>query len=228
REKLRGRAAVLQAKAEWEQHGRRKDLLLPAGFQLERARALIADPGDLTVDDIEEFISASLKRDDDERNARERQRVAYVTALEARADAERKAAREATARENEAKVAARKAVELQKQAERERFMADSARKDAERRLIYTIVAGVIAIGAAVGIGATFYSTSRKVNETKFEIAENTSKLITRLIAQRDAHAGVIVALNALSSFKGEDEQDHPPTRACSVPIESRGFSGGEG
>jgi energy-coupling factor transporter ATP-binding protein EcfA2 len=44
REKLRARAAVVQAKAEWEQHGRREDLLLPAGFQLERARALLADP----------------------------------------------------------------------------------------------------------------------------------------------------------------------------------------
>src|SRR5262252_480185 len=62
REKLRARAAVLQAKADWEQQGRRKDLLLPDGFQLERARELIADPGDLTVDDIQEFISASIKR----------------------------------------------------------------------------------------------------------------------------------------------------------------------
>ena len=41
REKLRARAAVLQAKAEWEQQGRREDLLLPSGFQLERARSLI-------------------------------------------------------------------------------------------------------------------------------------------------------------------------------------------
>jgi len=32
REKLRARAAVLQAKAEWEQQGRREDLLLPAAF----------------------------------------------------------------------------------------------------------------------------------------------------------------------------------------------------
>ena len=38
REKLRARAAVLQAKAEWEHQERRDDLLLPAGFQLERAR----------------------------------------------------------------------------------------------------------------------------------------------------------------------------------------------
>src|SRR5262249_33749523 len=56
REKLRARAAVMQAKADWEEHGRRDDLLLPAGFQLERARALLAEPGDLGVDDIQEFI----------------------------------------------------------------------------------------------------------------------------------------------------------------------------
>lgn len=45
--KLRARAAVLQAKAEWDQHGRRGDVLLPAGVQLERARALLAESCDL-------------------------------------------------------------------------------------------------------------------------------------------------------------------------------------
>jgi WD40 repeat protein len=64
REKLRARAAILQAKAEWEQHGRREDLLLPAGFQLERARALLSDPGDLTIDDVQDFIEHSLVREE--------------------------------------------------------------------------------------------------------------------------------------------------------------------
>src|SRR5262249_12773875 len=59
REKLRARAAILQAKTEWEQQGRRADLLLPAGFQLERARALLAEPGDLSVADIRDFIALS-------------------------------------------------------------------------------------------------------------------------------------------------------------------------
>ena len=62
---------MLQAKAEWEQNGRREDLLLPAGFQLERARALLADPGDLTTDDIKEFISLSSAREETERKQRE-------------------------------------------------------------------------------------------------------------------------------------------------------------
>jgi hypothetical protein len=63
REKLRARAAVLQAKAEWEQQGRREDLLLPAGFALERARALLADSEDITIDDIGEFIALSSARE---------------------------------------------------------------------------------------------------------------------------------------------------------------------
>src|SRR5262249_23357061 len=59
REKLRSRAHVLQARAEWEQQGRRADLLLPAGFQLERARTLLAEPGDVPIADIREFIARS-------------------------------------------------------------------------------------------------------------------------------------------------------------------------
>jgi hypothetical protein len=62
RVQLRARAAVVQAKAEWEKNGRRQDLLLPSGFQLERARELLADPGDLTIDDIQEFIALSSAR----------------------------------------------------------------------------------------------------------------------------------------------------------------------
>jgi energy-coupling factor transporter ATP-binding protein EcfA2 len=63
REKLRARAAILQAKAAWDDHGQREDLLLPAGFQLERARAMAADPGDITIDDVKDYIaSAEQKR----------------------------------------------------------------------------------------------------------------------------------------------------------------------
>jgi energy-coupling factor transporter ATP-binding protein EcfA2 len=62
REKLRARAAVLQAKADWEQSGRRDDMLLPAGLQLERARSLLADPSDITTDDLREFIGESERR----------------------------------------------------------------------------------------------------------------------------------------------------------------------
>jgi hypothetical protein len=71
REKLRARAAVLQAKAAWQQNGRRDDLLVPAGIHLERARTLLADPGDIATDDITEFISLSSAREETERRARE-------------------------------------------------------------------------------------------------------------------------------------------------------------
>ena len=75
RDKLRSRAAVLQAKAEWEQHGRREDLLLPSGFQLERARTLLEDPGDLSIADIEEFIALSSAREDAERKQKKAEPV---------------------------------------------------------------------------------------------------------------------------------------------------------
>ena len=64
REKLRARAAVLQNKADWEQSGKRDDMLLPSGLQLERARTLLADPGDITTDDIKEFVSLSSAREE--------------------------------------------------------------------------------------------------------------------------------------------------------------------
>jgi formylglycine-generating enzyme required for sulfatase activity len=75
REKLRARAAIVQANAVWEEHGRRQDLLLPPGFQLERARALALDPGDTTIDDIKEFIDEAAKRD------RKRGRLRALTLL---------------------------------------------------------------------------------------------------------------------------------------------------
>jgi TPR repeat protein len=77
RERLRARAAVLQVKADWEQNDRRDDMLLPPGFHLERARSLLVDPGDITTDDIREFISLSSAREEAARkkaeNAQRRQ-----------------------------------------------------------------------------------------------------------------------------------------------------------
>ena len=83
REKLRSRAAVLQDKAEWEQHGRREDLLLPAGFQLERARELLADPGDLATDDIQQFIALSSAREETERKRVQRNTIFAFAAVAA-------------------------------------------------------------------------------------------------------------------------------------------------
>jgi tetratricopeptide (TPR) repeat protein len=71
REKLRARASVLQAKIDWEQNGRRDDMLLPAGLPLERARELLADSGDIATSDIKEFVSLSSTREETERQERE-------------------------------------------------------------------------------------------------------------------------------------------------------------
>ena len=45
RENLRARAAILRAKAEWEEHGQDEKFLLDPGVQLERGRALAREPG---------------------------------------------------------------------------------------------------------------------------------------------------------------------------------------
>jgi WD domain, G-beta repeat len=73
RDKLRARAAILQAQADWEQNGRREDLLL-RDFQLERARVLMADPGDITIDDVKAFIDQSEAADARRRADQEDQR----------------------------------------------------------------------------------------------------------------------------------------------------------
>jgi hypothetical protein len=67
-----------------EENGRRDDMLLQAGFQLERARALLNDPGDITIDDIKEIVSLSVAREEAERKqredalARDEERVALI------------------------------------------------------------------------------------------------------------------------------------------------------
>jgi hypothetical protein len=75
REKLHARAAGVQGKTEWDFHGRRDDLLLPAGFQLERARTWLTEPGDLNIDDVQDYIALSSAREQAERKEREETRV---------------------------------------------------------------------------------------------------------------------------------------------------------
>ena len=73
--------------------GRRDDMLLPAGLQLERARSLLADPGDIGTDDIKEFILLSSAREEAERKEREealerdKAQVAEIKAAQARTGA---------------------------------------------------------------------------------------------------------------------------------------------
>ena len=129
REKLRARAAMLQAKADWEQNGRRDDMLLPAGLQLERARTLLADPGDITIDDIKEFISLSSAREE--------------AALKQAADAQRKRVRNRNIALAGVSVLAVLAVLLGLLAEQQRAEAVQQRIEAEeqRKQANEILAG---------------------------------------------------------------------------------------
>lgn len=81
RDRLRARKAVLGLKTEWETNGQREDLLIPFGFQLERARELEKDPREVPVEDIRDFIKLSSEREARERQveineAQERTRIA--------------------------------------------------------------------------------------------------------------------------------------------------------
>jgi TPR repeat protein/energy-coupling factor transporter ATP-binding protein EcfA2 len=119
REKLRARAAALQAKADWEQHGRRDDMLLPAGLQLERARTLLADPGDIPIDDIRVFIQQSSAREE--------------AALKQAADAQRKRVRNRNIALAAVSFFAVLAVVFGSVAELQRRAADQTRKLAEEQ-----------------------------------------------------------------------------------------------
>jgi energy-coupling factor transporter ATP-binding protein EcfA2 len=229
REKLRARAAIRQAQTTWDEQGRRDDLLLARGFQLERARALIADPGDIPIGDLREFVQRSWERIEDERKAREKEREAYVAALLARANAEKDVAREAEARATDARIAAAKAAELQRRAEadrdkakaaseeanRERAKAVLARKyaeeaqahaidnlhKAERNLSYASFAGTILILGAIAAGSSYEAVRSRA---QLELVERTSTVANRLTSGGDFRAGITLALNLLTSARRDD------------------------
>ena len=69
RENMRARAAILRAKAEWEENAEHEKFLLDPGVQLERGRALLDNPGDVAVDDIRDYVGRSVEREDNRRGA---------------------------------------------------------------------------------------------------------------------------------------------------------------
>ncbi len=132
REMLRARAAVLQAQADWERNDRREDLLLPSGFQLARARALLANPGDITIDDIQDYISTSLARE------------------KARIDREKEEELEDARRAAAADRAAREAAELsRKKLKRQLVAALALVLFAIGNLVYAISTRTVAINAKI-------------------------------------------------------------------------------
>jgi tetratricopeptide (TPR) repeat protein len=63
REKLRIRAALMAARAEWLRHKRHPSLLIEPGLRLEAARQLRDQPGDVVIDEVKDYIEASFVRD---------------------------------------------------------------------------------------------------------------------------------------------------------------------
>jgi hypothetical protein len=144
RENLRARAAILRAKTEWEEKGESGEFLLDPGVQLERGRALLANPGDVAVDDIRDYVARAIAKDERRVDA---EREADLAAEKRIADAERqareaaeRAALEATARaeaERQARAIAEKlAIEEAARAEahsRAREAADEFAREAQAR-----------------------------------------------------------------------------------------------
>jgi tetratricopeptide (TPR) repeat protein len=159
REKLRARAAVLQAQTDWDQHERRDDMLLPAGFALERARELLADPGDITVGDIEEYIKKSISRD------------------QARIDQEKAA---------EFEEARQAAEDARVRAELEQRRADAERQareisDASRRKLMRYLfaaAGALAVAIASAVWAM---SERSLAGQRLGLARTTAERLVALI-----------------------------------------------
>jgi hypothetical protein len=139
RQKLRDRTSILRSKGEWEENGQDEKFLLDPGVHLERGRALLANPGDVAVDDIRDYVSRSIEKDK-HRLAAERgaalevqKRIAEAAeqqktaAAQMRiADAERQAREAAEVAATEAK--ARAAAEAQARA-----AADDAAREAKAR-----------------------------------------------------------------------------------------------
>jgi hypothetical protein len=193
REKLRSRAAILQAKTQWEQEGRREDLLLPAGFQLERARALLAEPGDITTDDIKDYISLSSAREAVEKKqreealARDEARVAEIKTAQART----------SAAQAERETALYEAEQALKQA------ADAQRKRASIRNVALVVVSMFAVLA----GWLYLRADRLRQEAEEQTA--FAKKQTALAEEQKAFAqaqntGATIIISSLQTKMDED------------------------
>jgi hypothetical protein len=64
RENLRIRDSLTGRRAEWVRHNKHHTLLIERGLPLEAARKLYAQPGDVVIDDVKDYIDASFDQDD--------------------------------------------------------------------------------------------------------------------------------------------------------------------
>jgi Tol biopolymer transport system component len=98
RETLRRREHIRGRMRQWEEQGRDETLLLSPGLPVEEGRKLLADHGDVLIEEVEPYIEASIAADD-ERQRREFAAAADTERAEvARQLAEEKARRAQAAR----------------------------------------------------------------------------------------------------------------------------------
>jgi tetratricopeptide (TPR) repeat protein len=96
REALRRRKHIRARLRQWEEQGRDSTLLLPSGLPLEEGRKLLADHGDVLIDDVQPYIAASLAADEERRRqaeaAAEAERQRELAAAQRLASEQRKRA----------------------------------------------------------------------------------------------------------------------------------------
>src|SRR5215475_5297192 len=64
REALRRREHIRARMRQWEEQGRDQTLLLPPGLPLEEGRKLLADHGDVLIEEVQPYITASIAADE--------------------------------------------------------------------------------------------------------------------------------------------------------------------
>jgi WD40 repeat protein/energy-coupling factor transporter ATP-binding protein EcfA2 len=149
RDKLRARSAILQQKREWEFNGQREDLLLQRGFQLERGRALLADPGDVAIDDLQPYIMASIR---DEKQRVDRENELAVAEQRRIAEANRREREAAERAQNEAEARARAEEVARIGAEQARNAGEAARVRLKHWLYAFMSTAIIALlGLAIAL-----------------------------------------------------------------------------
>jgi len=62
RDILRARDRIRASQKDWEEHKKARKRLLPPGVQLEEGRTLLRRHGDVLIDDVEDYIRRSLRR----------------------------------------------------------------------------------------------------------------------------------------------------------------------
>ena len=161
REKLRARAVILRARAEWEEAGKDDKFLLPSGIQLERGRTLLDSPGDVAVDDIRNYVHLSIEK---EKRRLEAEREAALADQRRIADAERQAKQTAE--------------EAARQSDVAREASEVARRKLRNRLIQTAAVGAIAL-LALAASLVERSIASKNESKAVKQAEETQHQLAR-------------------------------------------------